>query len=252
MSRTEGPETEIDGMSTNQQAALAALRAGCSFPRAAEEAGVSRATVYRWVQRDAVFRAAYNGWQRELAESAHVRLLRLTDKAVEVVEKALDRNDEKTAVKLLKQLGIMRRRRAGSTDEQVLKLKLELKEKRELRRAEGQMTDYLMRKIGMPARERRRVIGGRATPRYMDELLALIGDPPGAPQDEGAAAADGETPGENPGEAPHAGHGEARGVDECNDRPAQEMQPDEGPPGLRAVGETEDETTEEVSHEQVA
>src|SRR5947199_259800 len=99
-----------------QQEALAAIKAGLSFPKAAEAAGVGRTTIYRWVQSDPHFRAAYNVWQRETRESAHARLLKLTEKAAEVVEAAMGRSDEKTAVALLKHLGVLRPRRAGTTE----------------------------------------------------------------------------------------------------------------------------------------
>ena len=56
-------------LSHKQRAALESLRAGSGFPQAAEQAGVGRATVYRWVQSDPHFRAAYNAWQQELVES---------------------------------------------------------------------------------------------------------------------------------------------------------------------------------------
>ena len=57
------PGTREKGMSDKQQKALAALRAGSSFPQAAEAAGVNRSTVHRWVQNDPQFRARYNAWQ---------------------------------------------------------------------------------------------------------------------------------------------------------------------------------------------
>ena len=62
MSNLAGSEIQVVGMSTAQETALAALRAGSSF----QQAGVNRASVCRWVPRDAAFRAAYNAWQGEL------------------------------------------------------------------------------------------------------------------------------------------------------------------------------------------
>src|SRR6185437_7546952 len=97
MSNVAGSEVQVVGMNTAQETALAALRSGSSFPQAAEQAGVNRATVYRWVQRDAAFRAAYNAWQHELVESAHARLLKLSERAVEVLEHALKHGDKDVA-----------------------------------------------------------------------------------------------------------------------------------------------------------
>ena len=69
MSDTAIESISADGLGQTQQTALAALKGGKSFPQAAEVAGVNRATVYRWVQADPHFRAAYNQWQQEQAES---------------------------------------------------------------------------------------------------------------------------------------------------------------------------------------
>lgn len=174
MTRIVRSEVQVVGISTAQETALAALRAGNSFTKAAEEAGVNRATVYRWVQRDPAFRAAYNAWQRELDESAHARLLKLSERAVEVLEDALRQRDKEIAFKMLKHLGVLRPRRAGSTDEQVVKLQLELKQKRELRRAEVNLANHILKKAGLPRRERRDVLGGRGTAKFMQDLRAVI------------------------------------------------------------------------------
>ena len=102
-----------DRLPAAQHAALSAIVSGDSFRRAAESAGVSRATVYRWLQSDPLFRAAYNAWQKEIRESSHARLLKMSEQAVNVVEKALERNDEKVAVTMLKEMGVMRRSAPG-------------------------------------------------------------------------------------------------------------------------------------------
>ena len=86
------------GLSQSQEMALAALRGGQTFVRAAEEAGVTRMTLYRWLRGNAHFRAAFNAWQEEAVESARARLIKLADQAVDVVEEALGRSDEKVAL----------------------------------------------------------------------------------------------------------------------------------------------------------
>src|SRR6185312_3679193 len=83
----------IEALSDKQRAAFESLRGGSSFAIAAERAGVGRVTVYRWVKADPNFRAAYNAWRQEMAESAQTRLLKLADKAVDCVEEALKCND---------------------------------------------------------------------------------------------------------------------------------------------------------------
>jgi transposase-like protein len=76
-------EGRVEGLSESQELALAALRAGATFGKAAEAAGVNRTTVYRWVHGDPHFRAAYNAWQQAAAESARARLTQLADLAVD-------------------------------------------------------------------------------------------------------------------------------------------------------------------------
>src|SRR6202035_1322729 len=103
--------------------------AGQSFAQAATQAGVHRATVFRWVKRDPYFAAAFNAWKLELRASAQVRLLKLADKAVDVVEQALERGDEKVAMKMLRQLQVMRRTKVGTTDGETMKVEMDLQEK---------------------------------------------------------------------------------------------------------------------------
>lgn len=163
----------VEGLSGAQEVALAALRGGGTFVRAAQEAGVSRMTVYRWLRGNPHFRAAFNAWQQEATESARARLVKLADQAVDVVERALGRDDEKVALKVLRGVGVLRKRGGGggSTDPEVLNLQMQLREKRELRRAEMAMLRFLMRKAGMRAQERRRVLaGGRAAAEFMEQV----------------------------------------------------------------------------------
>ena len=143
-----------EGMGQKQRAAFAALCAGSSFPDAAKAAGVNRATVYRWVQSDPQFRAAYNAWQEELAESSRARLLTFVDQAVDVIGKALKRQDEKVAVTMLRDLGIMRRRGQGQTDPEMVALQMDHQRQREQYRLAESMTRHLLGKAGLsPAQQ---------------------------------------------------------------------------------------------------
>ena len=168
-----GLVARTDELTIAQQGAIEALRNGCSFVRAAEAAGVSRVTLYRWVRADAAFRAAYNAWQAEMADSARARLLKLTDQAVDVVEAALRRNDEKTAVPMLKDLGVLRPRRRGSTDAEVVGLQIELQQKREYRQASTAMMRHLLGKAGKSRKRQREIINNPQDP-FAAELERLV------------------------------------------------------------------------------
>jgi hypothetical protein len=112
----QGEQRPKPGLTGVQLAALGAIREGSSFQDAAQTAGVNRTTVYRWIKADPDFRAAYNCWQEELRESARARLLKISEKAVSVVEKSLDfHNGEKVAVAILRDLGLLKSSAGGMT-----------------------------------------------------------------------------------------------------------------------------------------
>ena len=57
---------------------------------AAKLAGVHRCTVHEWLRSDIGFRAQLSSRQRELRSALGVRLMKLCEKATNVVEKALE------------------------------------------------------------------------------------------------------------------------------------------------------------------
>jgi hypothetical protein len=190
----ESLETGIatNALSDAQHSALVALHSGCSFVRAAEAAGVNRTTLYRWVQGHAAFRAAYNAWQREMTESARARLLKLTDRAVDVVEKALENDNQNVAMQLLKQSGMMRRRRQqGSIEADVLGLQIEQRQKREFRAAARGKLKELLTKAGCPPKRQRDIINGRGGEEFLagiDRQLELAKE--AATDDDATSATD--------------------------------------------------------------
>ena len=147
-----------EGMRPKKRTAFEALRGGNTFRQAAEAAGVNRATLYRWVQLDPKFRAAYNAWQLEIVESSRSRLLTFVEQAVEVVGKAIDRGDETVAVGVLRQLGIMRAPNRKSTDPEVVALQIGLDRRREQYRLSEQMAKHMLSKMGMTPGEQRQYI----------------------------------------------------------------------------------------------
>ena len=147
-----------DRLPVAQYAALSAIVSGNSFRRAAEAAGVSRATIYRWVQTDPLFRAAFNAWQKEIKESSHARLVKMSEQAVDVVEKALQRNDERVAVTLLREMGVMRRSPGGLTDPGLVKMQMDLRhQQREYRLTKASLR-YLLTKAGYSKADQRQIL----------------------------------------------------------------------------------------------
>lgn len=163
------------GLKPKQEVALVALREGQRLADAAQNAGVDRATLYRWIQNDAHFKAAYNLWQQEVTESARSRLLKLAEKAVDVVEQQLEGGNERVALHLLRHLGVMRRRRQGSTDPEVLDLQITLGQKRDRYNAQRAMTNHLLTKAGFRPSERKRMMSGNTNSALKAELQNVLG-----------------------------------------------------------------------------
>jgi hypothetical protein len=83
-----------------QVRAIGALLAGSTVTDAAKSAGVSRATVHRWLSDDPDFMAAYNMARREAAEARRQRLSGMGLEAVETLRELLTDRDTPPAVRL--------------------------------------------------------------------------------------------------------------------------------------------------------
>ena len=121
-------------LSAQQQAALAAMSGGSTIRAAARQAGVCRATVYNWMERDPVFRAAYNAWQRELQASAYSTLLKAAESAADAIAKRIEKGDHKLGMELVRRLGILEPRKEGLTDPDLVALGMRVKRKRQERK----------------------------------------------------------------------------------------------------------------------
>jgi transposase-like protein len=123
-------ETPGGRLAVEQQAALELLVTGKSITETARAAGVARSTIYHWLRHDPVFQAAYNQWHDQLEEGCRSRLMTLTDKATDAIEKALENGDARAALQLLKGMGMIRHKIVGPTDAE------EIRERDEIKREE--------------------------------------------------------------------------------------------------------------------
>ena len=96
------PEADLRG---KQQAALEVLSSGKSVAEAARTVGISRTSIHRWIRQDPVFQEAYQQWKQAVTEASRTRMLTLSEKAADAVEKALEAGDAKLGLQLLKGLG---------------------------------------------------------------------------------------------------------------------------------------------------
>lgn len=99
--------TEESGLSPQQLQALESLLRGETVTEAASRAGVDRTTVHRWQREDYRFMAAVNSGRREIAEAIQARLLGVALSASETVASAIESGDVRTALTVLKGMGVL-------------------------------------------------------------------------------------------------------------------------------------------------
>jgi hypothetical protein len=104
---TQRNATGSDAPTPQQEQAIEGLLSGQGITRAAREAGVDRTTVWRWLKDDPAFQAAYNRARLELQAAVQARLLGLTEHAVTCLEQAIKLGDARTALALLRGVGLL-------------------------------------------------------------------------------------------------------------------------------------------------
>jgi hypothetical protein len=110
----------LDELTDVQLAALGGLAEGKTIRATAQEIGVSRDTISRWIRCDVAFRAAYNHWRQELIDSTRGRLLRTAESAAVALHKAIIRGDGRLALSLLKHLGLVEPASSGPVDRELV------------------------------------------------------------------------------------------------------------------------------------
>jgi hypothetical protein len=100
----------------DQQVALQELGKGATITDAALAAGVDRRTVSRWIHHDPNFTVAYNAWCQELLDSGLGRALAMTDSALNTIANAIQNGHVNASLQVVKQLGVLRAAKPGSTD----------------------------------------------------------------------------------------------------------------------------------------
>ena len=135
-------EARVLALSGPQRTAIELLTSGHTLVAAATAAGVSRMTLYRWLQGDANFLAAFNAWQQDVLDTARGRVLALSDLAVNTIAKSMSGGDAKTALKVLQSMGVLERAKPGSTDPAEIKRLQDLEARRAktaAKKAEGEV-----------------------------------------------------------------------------------------------------------------
>ena len=94
------------GISASQLRAMELLLAGMTVTKVAQKLGIDRKTLYEW-RKNPVFQAELNRRMIEASDAMGQRLRRLSEKAVDVVEKHLNEGSLQAATALLKLVATM-------------------------------------------------------------------------------------------------------------------------------------------------
>jgi len=119
-----------DKLSPPQTQVLKAIMAGKSISAAAESAGVSRSSVYRWQNDDPNYIAALSAWRQQTEDSVRHRLLAMADRAVVAINNALLSCDHKAGFALLKAMGLLTPPQKSSADPAIVAKQLDIKRQR--------------------------------------------------------------------------------------------------------------------------
>ncbi|HUB24477.1 MAG TPA: hypothetical protein VL992_03530 [Tepidisphaeraceae bacterium] len=144
---------------TEQREAMEALLKGCSISAAAQASGVTRQTVHNWLKKNPAFQAVYNQWQAEVKESCRNRLLMLSDKAASTLERALEEGDARSALQLLKAIGLMSPVADKPTDEADVRKDAEIEALE--KKAEREIAEVRLRTMKAAALEEERMWRGK-------------------------------------------------------------------------------------------
>lgn len=149
-------------LSPEKLAALEMLTAGVTIREAAAKIGLARQSVYRWIRRDAGFRAAYHAWQQEHRESCRAGLLRCAEMAVASVAATVAK-DPHLAFMVCKQLGLFKQVDAATTIEpDMVKSEIEVEQMKEKARIYGAQIMQMLKNAGLTTEQAREAIRRRS------------------------------------------------------------------------------------------
>ena len=116
---TDSDQIRPSGVSDRQSIAIDALISGVTHREAAEKAGVQRTTVTAWCNHNVIFISEWNQRRKERLITVGERLHEATGAALEVLIESLSAGDVKTAMALIRVVGVehlLRATRPGATN----------------------------------------------------------------------------------------------------------------------------------------
>jgi hypothetical protein len=120
--QTPPEEMDPQAVSPRQRLALEAFCKGGTIGDAARAANVSRQTLHRWRAKYPHFALAMSSWSSACLSTAESQLAEMASRAVAALGNAIDKGDARSAMAVLRSLGILRTyqpSKAGAAREQV-------------------------------------------------------------------------------------------------------------------------------------
>ena len=159
----------VEKLDVDQVAVYEAIVGGSTYKDAAETTGVGRSRIFYWLRVDPYFKAAINAWKAEQNESANARLSKLTDKAVNNVEKALDSGDVKVSYNFLKDRGLLGKQKEGAVDPAVVRQQIITELVGPSALAGGRALINLLAEAGLSADQQRHLLTEALAPLQLED-----------------------------------------------------------------------------------
>jgi hypothetical protein len=117
--QTPPEEMDPQAVSPRQRLALEAFCKGGTIGDAARAANVSRQTLHRWRAKYPHFALAMSSWSSACLSMAESQLAELTSRAVGALSNAIDKGDARSAMAVLRSLGVLRTYQPSAAREQL-------------------------------------------------------------------------------------------------------------------------------------
>jgi len=114
-------------LSEQQLKAIDLILAGYTDKQVAEQVGVTRQTVNEWKNKNPYFMAELNSRRKAIRDAAFDKLLNLSYKAIDVIEKEIESGNWKLAMEIIKIVGL-NSITIGEVDPEAIENDMKLKE----------------------------------------------------------------------------------------------------------------------------
>jgi hypothetical protein len=114
-SDTETTNPALESLNERQRIVIQCLGSGMNITAAAQGAGVDPRTIHRWIKSKPEFAAAFNAWKQETYEIARARALTMGERAMGVIDAAIDKGNLSASLQVARGLGMLTPHTTGET-----------------------------------------------------------------------------------------------------------------------------------------